>query len=173
MCLLSRANAVGRAACPVILSTRASYSCFLLQTPKEIVTVIQTGMRMRHIYLNVPHSTNLKPSWYGESIGHYEGTTLVVDTIGLNDKTFVDNYRTPHTDKIHVVERYTLSADSNTLEILATVDDPGAFTTPWSALQRYKRVKRATLAEDICAENNSNYLNEEIRPIPQADKADF
>jgi hypothetical protein len=146
---------------------------FFLQTPKEIVTVIQTGMRMRHIYLNVPHSSNLKPSWYGESVGHYEGNTLVVDTIGLSDKTFVDNYRTPHTDKIHVVERYNLSADGNTLEIIATVDDPGAFTTSWSALQRYKRVKRAPLAEDICAENNSNYLNEEIRPIPQADKPDF
>jgi hypothetical protein len=146
---------------------------FFLQTAKEIVTLIQTGMRMRHIYLNVPHSANLKPSWYGESVGRYERNTLVVDTIGLNDKTFVDNYRTPHTDKIHVIERYTLSADGNTLEILATVDDPGAFTTPWSALQRYKRVKRAPLAEDICAENNSNYLNEEIRPIPQADKPDF
>jgi hypothetical protein len=146
---------------------------FFLQTPKEIVTLIQTGMRMRHIYMNVPHSKDLRPSWYGESVGHYENSELVVDTIGLNDKTFVDNYRTPHTTQIHVVERYKLSADGNTLEIVATVDDPGAFTMPWSALQRYKRVKRAPLTEDICAENNSNYLNEEIRPIPQADKPDF
>jgi hypothetical protein len=146
---------------------------YYIQTPKEIVSVIQTGGRMRHIYMNVPHSKDLKPSWYGESIGRYENGELIVDTIGLNDRTFVDNYRTPHTAQIHVVEHYKLSADGNTLEIVATVDDPGAFTTPWSAMQRYKRVKRAPLTEDICAENNSNYLNEEIRPIPQTDKPDF
>jgi hypothetical protein len=63
---------------------------------------------VRRIHLNVPHSANVKPSWYGESVGHYEGDTLVVDTIGLNDKTFVDNFRTPHSDKLHVVERYRL-----------------------------------------------------------------
>ena len=88
-------------------------------------------------------------------------------------KGFAFRLGTPHTTQIHVVERYKLSADGNTLEIVATVEDPGAFATPWSALQRYKRVKRAPLTEDICAENNSNYLNEEIRPIPQADKPDF
>jgi hypothetical protein len=98
---------------------------------------------------------------------------LFVDTIGLNDKTFVDNYRTPHTGNIHVVERYKLLDSGNTLEILVTVDDPGAFTTPWSALQRYKRVKRAPIQEERCAENNSNYLNEDVRPIPTAAKPDF
>jgi hypothetical protein len=55
------------------------------------------------IHLNASHSTNPKPSWYGESIGHYEGDTLVIDTIGLNNKTFLDNWRTPHTDKLHVM----------------------------------------------------------------------
>ena len=68
--------------------------------------------QLRRIYLNVPHSSNPQPSWYGESVGHYEnGDTLVVDTIGMNDKTYVDNYRTPHTDKLHVVERFTLARD--------------------------------------------------------------
>ena len=66
--------------------------------------------------MNVPHSKNPKPSWYGESVGHYEGDELVVDTIGLNDKTFVDNYRTPHTDQIHVVERFKLIEDGKTLQ---------------------------------------------------------
>lgn len=145
---------------------------YFLVTPKEIVTVIQTDARMRHIYMDVPHSARLTPSWYGESVGHYEGDTLVVDTIGMNDKTFVDNYRTPHTTQLHVVERYRL-VDKDTLEIVATVEDPGAFTMPWSAVQRYKRVKRAALAEERCAENNNNYLNEDIRPIPVAAKPDF
>ena len=56
------------------------------------------------VYLDVPHSANPKPSWYGESVGHYEGDTLVVDTIGFNDNTVTDIYRTPPSDKMHVVE---------------------------------------------------------------------
>jgi hypothetical protein len=52
-----------------------------------------------------PHSENPKSSWYGESVGHYERDTLVIDTIGLTDKTVLDTYRTPHTEKVHVVER--------------------------------------------------------------------
>ena len=146
---------------------------YFLQRPKELLMIIQQDSMTRHIYLDAPHSANPNPSWYGESIGHYEGDTLVVDTIGLNDRTFVDNYRTPHTAKIHVVERFQLLDGGNTLQVLATVDDPGAFTMPWSAIQRYKRVKRAPIEEQRCAENNNNYLNESVRPIPQADKPDF
>jgi hypothetical protein len=146
---------------------------YFVQTPKEIVTIIQTDARMRHIYLDVLHSARLTPSWYGESVGHFEDNTLVVDTIGMNDSTFVDNYRTPHTTQLHVVERYKLSSDANTLEISVTVEDPGAFTTPWTAIQRYKRVKREPLAEERCAENNFNYLNEDLRPIPTAKNSDF
>ena len=62
----------------------------------------------------------------GESVGHYEGDELVVDTIGVNEKTFVDNYRTPHTDKMHVVERFKLLDGGKTLQDRITVDDPGA-----------------------------------------------
>jgi hypothetical protein len=60
------------------------------QGPKEVMMIKQGGQEVRHIYLNVPHSANVKPSWYGESVGHYEGDTLVVDTIGQNAKTVVD-----------------------------------------------------------------------------------
>ena len=73
--------------------------------------------RTRHIWMDVPHSANPKPSWYGESVGRYEGNTLVVDTIGFNDKTFVNSYRTPHSDKLHVVERFSLIDGGNTLEV--------------------------------------------------------
>ena len=69
--------------------------------------MIHTGNQdVRRIYLDVPHSENPKPSWYGESVGHYEGDSLVIDTIAQNDKTFVDYYRTPHSTKLHVVERW-------------------------------------------------------------------
>jgi hypothetical protein len=71
-----------------------------IQTPKEVLIVHQQDQQIWRIFLNVPHSTHPKPSWTGESVGHYEGDELVVDTIGFNDRTFVDNYRTPHTDKM-------------------------------------------------------------------------
>ena len=103
---------------------------YFLQLPKEVVLIWQEDHMARHIYLTDRHSANVKPSWFGESIGHYEnGDTLVVDTIGLNTKTFVDQFRTPHSEKLHVVERYRIVEDGKALEAIATVEDPGAFTT--------------------------------------------
>src|SRR6266566_3042773 len=133
---------------------------YIVQGPKEVVLILQSFNDVRRIYLADKHSENVKPSWYGESVGHYEGGTLVVDTIGLNDRTFVDNYRTPHTSQIHVVERFSLIEDGKVLQVSVTVDDPGAFNMPWSAIQRYRRVQRAPMEEQPCAENNNNYLNE-------------
>ncbi len=88
---------------------------YFIQTPKEVLLIAHDDHRVRRIYLDVPHSKNLKPSWDGESIGHYEGDTLVVDTIGLNDKTLIDYYRTPHTTALHVVERFRLIEEGKTL----------------------------------------------------------
>ncbi len=146
---------------------------YFYQTPTKVTLVSELNQQPRHIYLNVPHSERPKPSWYGESVGHYEGDELVVDTIGLNDKTFVDNYRTPHTDQIHVVERFKMIEGGKTLQAVITVDDPGAFNMPWSAIQRWRRVSDRPLTEMICAENNLNFFNYEVAPIPQADKPDF
>jgi hypothetical protein len=82
---------------------------FFIQTPKEVVMIWGQDFQLRRVYLNEPHSANPKLSWYGESVGHYEnGDTLVVDTIGMNDRTYIDNYRTPHTTQLHVVERFKL-----------------------------------------------------------------
>jgi len=64
---------------------------------------------MGHVYLNVAHSTGPESTWYGDSVGHYEGDVLVVDTIGLNDLTHIDRFATPHSDRIHVVERYRVT----------------------------------------------------------------
>jgi hypothetical protein len=145
---------------------------YILQSPTEVVMIFSGNSEARHIWLNVPHSTNPKPSWYGESVGHYEGDTLVVDTIGLNDKTFLDNYRTPHTDKLHVTERWRLIEDGKKLEILITVDDPGTFYEPWQALRQYNRVNR-TLTEDACSENNINNPFGIDYGTPVAEKPDF
>jgi hypothetical protein len=146
---------------------------FFIQTETEVVMINESDMQTRRVYLNVPHSANPKPSWYGESVGHYDGDELVVDTIGMNDKTFVDNYRTPHTDRIHVVERFKLIEDGKQLQVTITVDDPGAFNMPWTAVQRWKRREGETLIELICAENPVDHLGNESVPVPHADKPDF
>ena len=145
-----------------------------LQTPKQVVMIWEEDQMVRHVYLTDQHSPNVKPSWFGESIGHYEnGDTLVVDTIGLNTRTFVDSYQTPHTEQLHVVERYRIVDDGKALEVTARVEDPGAFTTPWTALQRYRRNEDAPLGEEVCAENNDKFFNYGIEPIPTAHKPDF
>ena len=127
----------------------------VLQTPNKVVFLYQFDHQSRTVYLDVPHSKNLAPSYYGESVGHYEGDTLVVDTIGMNDKTWIDRFATPHTEKLHVVERYSLIDGGKTLQVFFTVEDSGAFTTPWSAIEKYPRVSVAKIDEEVCAENNT------------------
>ena len=146
---------------------------YFLQTPKEVVMIWTQDHQVRHVYLNQNHSARLTPTWFGESVGHYEGDTLVVDTVGLNTRTFVDNYFTPHTDQLHVVERWRMVEDGKTLEVNLHVEDPGAFTTPWNAIQRYRRVTGGPMPETVCAENNGDHFNHGLDPMPQADKPDF
>ena len=146
---------------------------FFLQTAKEVTLLATSDHMVRHIYLDVPHSTNPKPSWFGESVGHYEGDTLVADTVGITTKAFIDNYRTPHSDLLHVIERFRMIEDGKTLEVKVHIEDPGAFTAPLDVSQRYVRSDKATLTETICAENNVNYFNVEVDPTPTAEKLDF
>jgi len=138
---------------PMILNRRGG-AIRILQTPTKVLILNARDSQVRSIYLNVPHSKSPKPSWYGESVGHYEhGDTLVVDTIAQNDKTQVDRFGTPHSDQIHVIERYRLSPDRRAMEVQFTVDDSGAFTMPWSARARFA-VSTEEWDEQICAENN-------------------
>jgi hypothetical protein len=150
---------------------------FIVQTPKEVTFLYQSDHQVRHIYLNVPHSATVTPSWYGESVGHYEGDTLVVDTVGITPKVAVDYYLTPHTDKLHVVERYRVMDNGKALEVNFTVDDPGAFTMPWSASQRYQKREDMHVEEVVCAEGEAfapiQDPQQVLFPIPKATKADF
>jgi hypothetical protein len=147
---------------------------YFLQTPREVVMIWEEDHMARHVYLTDRHSPDVKPSWFGESIGHYEtGDTLVVDTIGLNTKTFVDSFRTPHTEQLHVIERFRLAPDAKTMGVDVRVEDPGAFTMPWNARQHYTRSERGPLHEQVCAENNATFFNYDVEPIPTADPPDF
>jgi hypothetical protein len=146
---------------------------YWLQTPEKIAMIWQLDHQVRHVYLNVPHSATPKPSWYGESIGHYEGDTLVVDTIGQNTKTFIDNYRTPHSEKLHVVERYHLVEGGKTLQAELTLEDPDVFIKPLQLMHRWRRMP-GTLVESSCAEGEMvNPFKQDVEPIPSAARADF
>jgi len=146
---------------------------FIVQTPKQVTMIAQHDNDVRRIYLDVPHSANPKPSWYGESVGHYEGGTLVIDTIGLNDKTFIDNFRTPHSDKLHVTERLRLVEDGKFLEAELLIDDPAVFIKPLHVTKRSRRVQ-ATLNEWRCAAGEmNNPFAKGADPLPTATKSDF
>ena len=144
-----------------------------LQTLKEVLIVNELYASTRHVYMDVPHSTNPKTSWYGESVGHYEADELVVDTVGLNDRTFVDNYRTPHTTQLHVIEHFKMINGGKTLQVLVRIDDPGAFNMPWNAKQTWVRVHPGALIEDICEPNNDFYFGYDVAPLPHEDRPSF
>ena len=146
---------------------------YFLQTAKDVRMIWMQDHQIRHVRLDAQHPADLKPSWYGDSVGHYEGDTLVVDTVGITTKAYVDNYQTPHTEALHVVERYHLIDGGNTLEVAIHVEDPGAFTTPWNAIQRYRKVNRGPFAEIVCPENNDDHFHHGLEPMPEADKPDF
>ena len=143
----------------------------IIDDGKQIVFLYERHGQPRIARLNGTHPANLKPSWFGDSVAHYEGDTLVVDTVGLNAKTWTDNFATPHTEKLHVVERYD-RRDANNLDVTVQVDDPGAFTTPWSAQVRYYKDDEPWL-EVSCAENNIDAATGKLYAEPTATKADF
>jgi hypothetical protein len=149
---------------------------FIVQTAKQVTFIYQSDHQVRRIYMNQPHSAKVTPSYFGESVGHYEGDTLVVDTVGLSTKVPTDYYTTPHTDKLHVVERYRVIDGGQTLEVNFTVDDPGAFNMAWSASQRYKKIDQP-MREIVCAEGEAFAPTQDpqqsLVPIPKAMNPDF
>jgi hypothetical protein len=142
---------------------------YFIQMPKQVWMIFSGDQQVRHVYLDVPHSAKPKPSWYGESVGRYEGDSLVIDTIAQDERTFVDPYRTPHGAKLHVVERWRLVGGDRAMEASFTVDDPDAFYQPWVGARHYRRVDEP-LVEEVCAENNQHLFDYHI---PVASKPDF
>jgi hypothetical protein len=147
---------------------------FILQTPEMVTLLYQRNHEVRHIYMNQPHSKNPKPSWFGESVGHYEGDELVVDTVGFNDKSELDNWGTPHSTDLHVTERYKMTEGGRGkgLRVTFTIDDPKAFNAPWSGVAVYRQVK-GPMIEAVCAENNFDFFTGKMYPIPESKRADF
>src|SRR5215471_14885050 len=125
----------------------------LLQTPDEIAMLNGGFDPPREIYLDGRgHPTEFNPSWMGHSVGHWEGDTLVVDTVGFNDRGWLMNG--PQTEQLHVTERFR-RVDLGHMETEVTIDDPGVYKKPWK-LKRVNSLmpKTEEIQEYVCAENN-------------------
>ena len=170
----------------------------IVQTPDKVLILYTYDHQVRQVRMNQAHPAQVKPSWYGDSVGHYEGDTLVIDTVGIKVGRYamVDWYGTPHTDALHVVERYrlidaeaakdgfvrdakqhnvqmgaTANPQGKFLQLRFTVEDSGVFTTPWTATMTY-RISPNGWEELACAENTQWYSGKEA-DVPRANKPDF
>ena len=130
------------------------YPWTIVQTPKLIVIVYEGGAHIwRKIFMDGrPHDPNVVETWLGDSIGHWEGDTLVVDTVGMNDKTWIDEAGIPHSTDLHVIEKIR-RPDLAHLEIEHIIEDPKTFSKPWT-FTTHPTLLKGELIEYICQENN-------------------
>jgi hypothetical protein len=130
----------------------------IVQTPKEIVILYEYMSTFRMIPLNAKHPDDLLPSYMGDSVGHWEGNTLVVDVIGFNDRTWLAGTGTFHSEALHVTERYT-RVDRDRIDYEVTMDDPKVFTKPWTLRSSLMLREGTRVQEYVCAENNLDPAN--------------
>src|SRR5438876_1900911 len=135
----------------------APYPWRIVQTPTHIFFLFEGNIHSyRQIFLNrTKHPDDLDPTWYGDSIGHFEGNTLVVDTIGFNDKFWFDFRGHPHSEKLHTIERWTRK-DLGTLVSEVTIDDPTYYTKPFTVTFTARLRPNEELMEYICQENEQD-----------------
>jgi hypothetical protein len=134
----------------------------IFAVPGRVLIVHEFGHYIRQIWTDGrPHPSDPNPSWMGDAIGRWEGNTLVVDTIGFNDKTWLDQVGHPHSDALHLVERIRRTAP-DMLQIDFTFDDPKAYTKPWTGTKQFKLRPDWQISEYVCEEN---FSNKEIQDI--------
>ena len=127
----------------------------IISLPGRVLIIYEYQHLIRQIYTDGrDHPKDLTPTYMGNSIGKWEGNTLVVDTIGFNDKTWIDGTKHPHSDALHVVERIE-RGDHDVLRVNITIDDPKAYVKPWTAQRIFDLKPGWEIAEQICEENNT------------------
>ena len=129
----------------------------IFEQPDQVTLITEEGNEIWRIFLNARHAPidDIEPTYHGESVGHWEGDTLVVDTLGLNTKTTLDQVGMPHSEALHVMFRMR-RASQNTLEFLITIDDPKTFTAPWTQRLIYRQAKAGERQREFVCENNRN-----------------
>ena len=127
----------------------------IVQTPTQVIMLYELFHSFRVIPLNAKHPDDLEPTYMGDSVGHWEGDTLVVDVISFNDRTWIGATGTFHSDAMHVTERYT-RVDYNRINYDVTVEDPKVLTKPWIIHSSLMLRPGTRLREYECAENNSD-----------------
>ena len=128
----------------------------IVQTPSRILFVYEGGAHVwRQVWMDGrPHSKDPNPNWLGHSIGHWEGDTLVVDSVGFNDKTWLDDAGHPHTERLHVIEKYSRT-DAQSMKYDVVIDDAGTYTKSWKSSNSFSFRRGEKLAEDICLDQIS------------------
>jgi hypothetical protein len=127
----------------------------IVQTPGEVILLFEWDSLRHHIFTDGrQHDAALGPLWMGDSIGHWEGDTLVADTVNFNDKTWLDRMGHPHSEALHVVERIR-RIDHDHLVDDITIEDPKAYTKPWTAHLPFVLKPKWTLAEQFCEDEES------------------
>jgi hypothetical protein len=143
---------------PTGVPRMAPYPWRIVQQSTHIFILFEANIHSyRQILIGRPHTpeANRWPSWYGDSTGNWDGDTLVVDTVGFNDRFWFDAKGHPHTDQLHTVERYTRK-DLATLTVETTIIDPGAYVKPFKVGYSARYAPKDELMEYICAENNQD-----------------
>jgi hypothetical protein len=167
------ANSVYRSSSPSTDLSDPIFNCFppgvpriyllnfpvqIVQTPGQVIMLFEFDHFVRRIYTDGrPHDKDAGPLWMGDSIGKWEGDTLVADTLSFNDKTTLDREGYPHSDAMHLVERIRRVAHDS-IVIDFTVDDPKAYTKPWSAKLIFQLKPDWKIMEHVC-EDNAGFLN--------------
>jgi hypothetical protein len=125
----------------------------IVQTPTQVVILHEYMSVFRVIPLNAEHRNDVGPTYMGDSVGRWEGDTLVVDVVNFNDKGWLSGTGTHHSDALHVTERYT-RVDKDQIDYVVTMDDPNVFTKPWTINTKLMLREGTRLQEYVCAENN-------------------
>jgi hypothetical protein len=125
----------------------------IIQAPDRVIMYFEFGNNVRQIYIDGrAHPKDPMPTYMGHSVGKWEGDTLIVDTIGLTEKSWLDRAGHPHTDALRIVERIR-RVDHDTLQFDLTFDDPKAYIRPWTGQKRFKLVPGGEIMEYVCADN--------------------